>query len=297
MRRFLKHIGSVFLGFFVLAQLISYISLWGLRQGSFYKPSFLENSVKGNHFDYIVIGASTGLTTINTKVVDSVLQTTGLNLSMDDTALSSQYLMLQHFLASGKRTDVCVLSASVIDYDVSDYRLSGNDYRFLPYVSKDYIRDYYCSFYSFQARLLAYSEWVPMLGFGYYNSELFYPALWSFIEPEKRIRFDGNGNYTYPVGKDDSKPIEYRTLLPVYLKNDYLNKIRALCEANNIQLVCYMAPLKSREAVVRSSAYKLINHTAILDDTHYFYDEVHVNALGRQLVSIQFAKELQLFLE
>lgn len=130
MKSFFKKIGGMCLVFVGLATVLSSASLWSLRQSSFYKPSFLVNQVKENAFDYIILGASTGLTTLNTKVIDSIAHTNGVNLSMDDTALSSQYLMLQHFLAQGKTTEFCALVPSTKDYEVTTNQLSGNDYRF-----------------------------------------------------------------------------------------------------------------------------------------------------------------------
>ena len=293
MRLFLKRLGFVVLLFVGISMLISVGSLWSLRQSSFYKPSFLVHALPETTFDYIVLGASTGLTTLNSQVIDSVLHTKGVNLSMDDTALSTQYLMLQHFLAQGKTTKVCVLAPSVKDYDVRTNELSGNDYRFLPYISTTYVSDYYKQFQGVDAKVLAYSRWFPMLGVSYYNAELFYPALLALVQPEKRNRFDATGNYVYPESKKASSLINDLKPIPLHFKNPYLYKIKALCQANDIDLICYISPMEGKKVMVSSTDFSVINHSDLLTDSKYFFDAIHVDATGRQVASEQFANDFK----
>ncbi|OBX23265.1 MULTISPECIES: hypothetical protein [Bizionia] len=289
MRLFFKRIGFILLLFIGVSSAISYGSLWALRQGSFYKPSFLEQQIQTSEFDYIILGSSTGLTTLNTQVIDSVSGRHGLNLSMDDTSLSSQYLMLQHFIASGKQTPICVLAASILDYDVIDHVLSGNDYRFLPYVSRGYVYDYYGSFPGSPARISANSNWFPMLGVGYYNAELFYPSLVSLVQPQKRNRFDAYGNYSYPITTQVSALIVSRRSKTLQFKNPYFKKIQDLCAKNDMALVVYIPPHKTLAVETGPTSFPVINHSDVLNDTRYFYDDFHVNRLGRQTVSLLFA--------
>jgi len=293
MRVFLKHIGFILLVFIGLSLLISYASLWALRQGSFYKPSFLEQQVELEALDYVVLGSSTGLTTLNTQVLDSVLGTQGLNLSMDDTALSSQYVMLQHFIASGKQVETCILSASILDYDVEYPVLSGNDYRFAPFGYRDYVQDYYSSFSERSAEVLSISNWFPMLSVGYYNTELFYPSLLSLLNSKKRNRFDAFGNYSYPEISKPSAPIIRRRALKVEFKNPYIKRIHDLCKAQNIKLIVYLPPHKQLNVHPVKTTFSIINHSTIIDDLRYFYDNVHVNKSGRQVVSLMFARDLE----
>lgn len=287
---FLKRIGFILLVFTGVSLLISFASLWALRQGNFYKPSFLEHYDETSAFDYIILGSSTGLTTLNTQVIDSVRSIHGLNLSIDDTSMSSHYLMLQHFIATGKMTKICVLSASISDYDQLQNTLSGNDYRFLPYISRDYVRDYYDAFSGSSARILSFSHWVPMLGVGYYNAELFYPSLVSFWNPDKRNRFDAYGNYSYPEISKLSEIISSRHPKAIQFRNAYFKRIQALCAENNIELVVYIPPHQQLKVDTALTKFQVINHSDVLDDTRYFYDAVHVNRLGRQVVSLRFAR-------
>jgi len=255
----------------------------------FYQPSFLVNDIKEKQFDYIVLGSSTGLTTLNTKVIDSVMQTNGLNLSMDDTALSSQYLMLQHFLAQGKTTKFCVLAPSASSFDAKNVNLSDNDYRFLPYINTNYVSDYFGQYSSQSAHLLRLSKWMPILGLSYFNVELFYPSLLSAVKPKKRNRFDDRGNYTYPIRKNQNQPISAFKELPINFSNVFVEKISALCELNSIELICYFSPINGKKAVTNRTDLTIVNHSDLLKNTRFFYDFLHVNHKGRQVSSLAFS--------
>ncbi len=293
MQRFLKRIGFIILSILIIANFLSFLSLWALRDGSFYKPSYLVNEVKTDKFDYIILGASTGLTTLNTEIIDSISGKTGINLSMDDTTLSSHYLMLMHFLAQGKSTSVCVIAPSVDTYAANYNSLSDNDYRFLPYVNKDYVSSYFNNYSQIEARLLYFSQWQPMLGVSYFNAELFYPAMVSLIQPSKHNRFDRFGNYTYPAARLVDAPIDNREMIDLNFSNVYLKKMKQLCDANGIRLICYLSPLQYQSVQSVNTTYHVINHTSILNNEMYFYDSIHVNHLGRKVVSEHVALDLE----
>ncbi|OUS02021.1 hypothetical protein A9Q86_05060 [Flavobacteriales bacterium 33_180_T64] len=297
MKLFLKKLGVLCIGFLALASILSFGSLWALRQSSFYKPSFLANEIKETRFDYIILGASNGLTTLNTKLIDSMLPIRGLNLSMDDTSISSQFLMLQHFLAEGKLTKYCVLASNPSSLDFKRNTINDNDYRFLMYNNRDYVSDYYKQFSSRRAHILYYSKWMPALGMSYYNAELFYPSLNSLIKPKRRNRFDDKGNYTYPVFHSQDEEITNFEDMPIQFSNRFVSKIKKLCEDNNIKFICYIPPMKAKKAQINSSKYKVINHSNALTNTKYFYDVIHVNSLGRKASSINFANTFSTYIK
>jgi hypothetical protein len=295
MALFLRKLGVLILSVVCLATLISFGGLWALRHSNFYKPSFLANSVEQDQFDYFILGASNGLTTLNTKVIDSILITDGINLSMDDTAVSSQYLMLQHFLAEGKTAKYCILASSPYSFDFKSDAISDNDYRFLMYANRPYVSNYYKQFPSRRAHILCYSKWMPTLGMSYFNAELFYPSLISLVNPEKRNRFDEKGNYGYLYVNTKAEAITEYEEVEIKFTNTFVNKIKVLCEINGIELICYISPIKTKEATVNTSEYKVINHSNALLNTKYFQDEIHVNSLGRQASSVNFAEAFSIF--
>ncbi|REG87732.1 hypothetical protein [Winogradskyella sediminis] len=290
MKKFIKKTSVLLVLLLVVTQLVSFFSLYILRQSTFYKPNFLVNGLKRDNYDYVILGASTGLTTLDSKLIDSITNLQGVNLSMDDTNLASHYLMLKHFIAEGKTLKYCIIAPSNMSYNVSQTPLSNNDYRFLMYINRDYVLDHYSHFKSDTAKRLYYSKWFPFLGLSYYNTELFYPSLISAIKPHKRNRFDDLGNYSYPTHKNRMTKVKKKEAIVVSFESDYLKKIKLLCDAYQIKLICYLSPTESQPIDVYSKDYLFINHSNLIKNSDLFYDDIHVNGKGRQVASEAFSK-------
>jgi len=290
MKKYLLKIVKFGLLVFVLLNIISWLNLYSLRNSSFYKPQFLTHEVKETKFDYIVIGTSTGLTSINTILIDSLTTKKGLNLCIDDTSLSSNYLMLQHFLKQGKRTDFCILSFSPGDLAIENPTLSDNDYRFLPFISNDYVYQYYSELETDYFKPLTLSYYMPFFGVCYYNTEIFYPSLLAIQQPNKRNRFDEKGNYFYPT-LGYVKPKKQSEIILEW-KNPYIKRIKQLCDTNNIKLIVYQAPIYHTTIINENREYNFINNDNAIQLESYFYDGIHLNRYGRKQASTLFAKEL-----
>ncbi|WP_432671705.1 hypothetical protein [Flavobacterium sp. SM2513] len=274
----------------IIANGIAWLSLYFLGQSQLYKPQFVKNGVKEKHFDYVVLGSSTGLTTLDTKQIDSTINTTGLNISMDDTALNTHYLMLQYFYAQNKTTDYLVLAVTPWDLANKEPVLSDNDYRFFSEQYTDVVHAYYQSIPYKGFPVLKYSAYVPILGVSYYNTELFYPSLLTIVQPKKRNRFDDRGNYSYPstgVPKETAPNV-----VTAVIKNPYFEKIEALCKEKGIQLIVYQSPLYKTKVDLSGQKF-VINHSDFLKDKSLFYDNLHVNKEGRTSCSANFALKFQ----
>jgi hypothetical protein len=291
MKKFLIKIGVYGFLSFLLLNLIAYVALFFLGKSQLYKPQFLKNGIAEQHFDYIVLGSSTGLTTLNTKTIDSVMNWNGLNLSMDDSSLNSHVLMLEYFLSMGKKTEKVILCVTPWDLQNANNKLNDNDYRFLTEISNPVIYEHYSTFDNEGLSVLKYSKYVPILGMSYYNNELFYPALFTVIQPKKRNRFDEKGNFTYPNSR---RGVEERKLSyeRVTIKNPAFNSMRKLCQKNNIELLVYQSPLFRQSVEFLNFKGKIINHSAILPD-YLFYDPIHVTTVGRSFCTLAFCKDLK----
>lgn len=275
---------------------LSFAVLWGLRKGNFYKPSFVSNTLKGDSFDYVILGASTGLTTLDTELIDELSGLKGINLSIDDTSLASSYLMLQHLLTEGIKTSYVVLSPNNLNYGQKTQPLSDNDYRFLMYGHRDYVQDYYGSFHEFPSRILSTASLFPLFGVGYYNAELIGPSVLSVAQPSKHNRFNAKGNYTYPKNQVEDVMIEQKTTKSIYFENPWLSRIALLCETHGIQLIYYLSPMKEFSLKPERSMVPVINHTDLLTHSYFFYDGIHVNSLGRERVSEAFSKKFKAYM-
>lgn len=297
MQRFLFKIGVWGVIVFAVLNGIAFLSLYFIGKSCLYKPQYLENGLKETAFDYVVLGSSTGLTTLDTKEIDSLTGKKGFNLSIDDTSMSTHYLMLQHFYALGKKTDHLILTITPWDIVDSLPTMSNNDYRFLTYVEEDYVYDYYKNIERGPFKFMTLSRFMPLLGVSYYNTEIFYPSIMTVVKTEKRNRFDDMGNYFYPKSgpgvKADSQNVVYNSKL----KNPYFEKLYAFCKARNISLILYQSPLYNSEIHYFGfpKGIKYIDHSRLLE-ADGFYDNIHVNKEGRAIASQKLSKELNVLL-
>ncbi|MGL2966833.1 hypothetical protein [Flavobacterium sp. XGLA_31] len=289
MKKFLLKIALYTLALLLFFNAVAWCSLYFLRNSSFYKPEFLTHEVKENQFDYIIIGSSIGLTSLNTVQIDSTLKTTGLNLSIDDTSINSNYLMLEHFYHQNKKAAYCILAVNYWDLANEKPTLSDNDYRFLPFVNEAYVFDYYSELETGYFKPLTWSHYMPFVGVGYYNTEVFYSSVLAAVHPEKRNRFDAKGNYSYPNnGEVKSKN---KTMTTLEWKNPFIKRIQQLCDKNHTQLIIYQAPNFSVSIKNNQANFVLINHSDLITKPNLFYDELHLNEGGRKLATQAFAND------
>lgn len=283
-------IGLIFWG---SANAIAYLALRQLRHSCMYPASFLVNQFKpGEKFDYIILGTSGTLTGLNSILIDSLIQSRGLNLSTDNAGPSSQYLMLQHFIKNGFKTKYCILHLqhTTAEYNKAFYE---NDYRFLPFIQDSIVQQYYKQREP-GFKFLYYSRYFPILGVAKYNQKIFYPALMATIKPQYRNRFDEFGNYTFPNVqnvKTESKPTDTTR---VSISNPALKDIEQLCKKNGIQIIYYIAPILHSNIIFEGldQYYLCDNSQLFCNDGAYFYDKDHVNQTGRRIATISFAKFL-----
>lgn len=291
MKKFLLKISIYGFVSFVAFNTLSWGCLWFLRNSSFYKPEFLTHEIKETNFDYIIIGSSIGLTTLNTVQIDASLKINGLNLSIDDTSLNSNYLMLEHFYHQNKKTKYCVLAVSYWDMANENPPLNNNDYRFLPYISEDYVVDYYNKYETDCFKPLTLSRYFPFIGVAYYNTEIFYTSIVAAISPEKRNRFDSRGNYSYPeIGNIKSKSKE---IIHTQWKNPSLNEISQLCKNNNTQLIIYQAPALAASIKNNNNTFSIINHSDLIVKGDCFFDDIHLSGKGRKVATEYFIRDFE----
>jgi len=134
---------------------------------------------------------------------------------------------------------------------------------------------------------------LPMLGVSYFNAEIFYPSVLSLVNPKKRNRFDDKGNYTYPTKRTEEQDIRVFKEVNIRFSNGYVEKIKALCDTNNITLICYLSPVQAKKYITHLSKYIIVNHSNLLNNTAYFYDEIHVNFKGQKKSSVNFAESFR----
>jgi len=293
MKRFLLKLSLYGIVFLILINCIGWIGDAALRRSSFFKPSFLVNSFQVDEkIDYLILGSSRGLTTLNSIRIDEELGLNGINLSMDDTDLKTHTLMLKHFFNNGFKADYCILTLDNSNFEKTQLRLGDNDYRFSPFIQENYVKEHFNTYETIPLKPNSNSRLFPFIKYSYYNLQLVPATIVSLLTPEKRHRFDEKGNFVYPGTKltkhEKTKPITKIA----QINNPLVDEIKKICEKNNSKLIIYIAPYKDFVIELDAST-NTINHSGILTTQNYFYDKLHVNSDGSEFATLEFIKELK----
>lgn len=279
---------------FSIGNTIAFVANYFLSKSHFYKSSFLVNAFKvKDSLDYFIVGSSRGLTTLNSSQIDTQLGLKGVNLSMDDTDLKTQLLMVKHFFNSGYQSKYCVLSLDDTHFEKTSKKLGNNDYRFAMFSNRNYVHQHYKDYENGKINMLQNAKLTPFMTYSYYNLELLMPAVLSVIKPKYRNRFDSTGNYFYPNLKNNTilKKTKFQ-VKDLKVKNPLLEEIIEILQKNNCQLIIYIAPYRyvSYKGNINDTRYALINHSKSLQNEDVFYDALHVNFKGREKATLLFSK-------
>lgn len=299
MGRFLIQIGKYFLITLILANALALLSQYSLLHSSIFKATFLINNFDpGVEFDYIISGSSRGLTSIGSKEIDQLISTNGINLSQDDTGLPSHIIMAKHFFESGYRSRHCILVLDDSHFENSSKEINDNDYRLAPFLHKPYIYSYFKEKEKGIMRPYTYGRFMPAILYGHYNTELFFPSLFTLIKPSYRHRFDSFGNYTYPekAGENSSAyEDEFKvSKKPVTISNPMITEFKEYLKEHNCELVIYIAPYQNMDIIIENELdIPIINHSSALQDKILFYDPIHLNHLGMKEASLLLSQSLQ----
>lgn len=277
---------------FLLANVLAYIGLGILKNSDFFKTTYLAHHFpEGQEFDIAVFGSSRSLAAIDTKLIGETTGGLAVNFSMDYTALPSSLLMLEHFYAQGYSADWVVVSLDLPDFEESKNDISENDHRFLPYISDNYIRDYFLKYEEGLVKPIAISKYFPVAGFAYYNMELLAPTVQALLKPTYKYRFDELGNYQYPdylAQEVMPEPRYFKTSLP----NPVLKAISELTKRHGSKLIVYVAPYLRDDITVESTgSYQVINHSRLINEPKYFSDYIHVVNSGKKIATVGFIED------
>ena len=296
MESFLKKIFKYAFFSLILSNVIAFASLSSIKNSDIFKPSYILRHFSKNqrNFDYVVLGPSTGLRGTDTRIIDSVFHKKGFNLSMDDISYGGQYLMLEHFIKNGFKTKSCILILIPERINTTNENFYNNEFYFLPFINESPIYKYFAEKETGAKKIRAYTKYLPILGVSYYNQQLFFSSLISFVKPHYRHHFDEFGNEINPFPNEPNihKELKKDTLL---FKNNDVKKIEALCRKKNIKLIYYYSP-QYHETIDKTKA---INNRIIIDNNFtfnkkLFQDKYHLNIEGRRIATLALCDSLKI---
>jgi hypothetical protein len=277
----------ILIGLLVIILISPWILLGIIKKSNTIKTTYVFNNLTNVTLDYVVIGSSRGLTTLNTNKIDSVLSIEGFNASLDGAGIATNWLMLNHLIHCNVKFKYCIFVLDEMGIEDNIYQFSKNTYRFIPFFNYDHIQNEISKFedcrekFNFRA-----SRFYP--GFSVFeNNKIILPtAIKSLINPTQRNKFDEKGNYIYPLINSTSETYLNDTITYINYGQVYQGFVN-LCEKNNIEFITYIAPLQGKHLSVPYKSH-LINHSSLFNNSKYFYDHLHVNSIGRDKATDSF---------
>lgn len=286
MKSFLFYLFKILVIAFLIVELSGFLLLRSFRETMFYKTNHAHANSDA-HYRYIILGSSRGLTSINTRKLG--VGDTGFNYSMDDTGLSSHRLMLQHLVYHNISADTLFL---VYENELERIdKIASSDYRFLPFVSLPYVKNYIKQKNAPGQFMLA--NLFPFIPLGYYNVELFFPSLYTITDRQFKYRYNDVGDYDYPVSDFRFDDLEY-VEVELNFNNDELREISRICRERDVKLILLIVPaFRVNYKISGGERYEIIDLSKESLLPINFYDRIHLNKTGKDSMTRNLMKRLQ----
>lgn len=288
LKKFVRAVTYYSIIIFIALNLVALILDAHIRCHTIFKSNLIFNQLEANS---LILGSSRALTGVGAKQLTTSTKEQWYNLSIDDTPVETHLLVLELLIEKGN-TPNCLLLQFDESKEKGDYtKIHDRDYQFLPYAYYDNgLLWEYMKYKQNGFGALLYL--IPILKYAYYNTELFFPAVGLIFNPNYHHRFDESGDYSYPVVTTFVSTCTSRELKIINLQNKILARINSLCVENDIRLFVFTAPYRCQTAdIVPNKEIFYYNYSTIFNEDSYFYDEMHINDLGKDAFTQIILKE------
>lgn len=286
---------KIFINLLLLLSLI-YGVMWLLdygfsyvyKRGDYTKIQWLYN-MQNQQFDYAVHGSSRAYTTIDIKEIESQTGLKGMNIAVDGSTITDQYLMLKIFLENNNDIDHLYLQVDPWAADIeeiSDFAIP----KFFPYLKNEVVFNH---FKQFGPKWYAY-RYIPFLRYAEYNT------IWGIhqllnesfnIMPQD---FDSYGSYFYTEEKYRGETELQEMSFDLDGNYKFLKQIIDLCDKHDVDITLFTSPvaniqldksyyenMKAFETAMTAEGVVYVNYGDLFkNNTHYFTDEIHLNKYG-----------------
>lgn len=277
-------IALVFFYFFQFA--IAYCLDYLFLKSKIYKSAVIFSSTDLlKEKDIIIMGGSNGLVSYETSLLENNIKKKVYNLSEDDTNIQIHLLQLKLLLKKEITPETIILNIGSLGSN-----LSRNVLRYLPILGKNHDFDMlfqkHQTFNYYMYRIFSILKW------GMYNNDLLYPLAFNIIKSNRyKHRFNEDGEYTYPNLKSSILSDDYE-FIELNNENETLNEFKILCLENNINLIIVNTPYYKKKIKWNNSDNKVKNYSTLYaNKPEYFYDNLHLNKIGKKEYTKQFIYE------
>lgn len=270
------------------------------KRGDYTKTQWLYK-MKNQHFDFAIHGSSRGYTTIDVGDIEKELKLNGVNLAVDGSSITDQYLMLKLFLDHHNTINQLYLQVDPVATATEEIFASSIP-KFFPYIKEPSVFEHYKDF-GYKWYIYRY---LPFYRYAEYNT------IWGVHQVLNDYfnllpkEYDKYGGRFYPVSHYKKSDEKRRFEFDLTSNYKYLNKIIGLCQANNIKLTLFTAPYsvvdvndkyKNNVAafrnMVNSKGVEYVNYAAIYNHKlNLFYDNSHLNKKGAKSFTVEIKESL-----
>ncbi len=289
------------LSFLVLLLILSYpLSFFISSNFNTYNKQDWILHLEGNTYDYGVLGSSRVYNVVDINTIDSICNTSGVNLGTSGSNFAENYLVLQYFLEHNTIKNL-ILNIDEFSLDAKNSFGEGKPfhvYEFLPLMEDSRWNEIFRDNLPFWKYVLYKS--ISLSKYVEYNDQF---TLKTHSKPFLDITKGSS-----LVGEVSTQEVKLKKRQRGIDKNDvkYLNKIVGLCDSLKINLLFFTSPIFS-ETIHPTKASKFINEYSTshgieyypfydyfeYSNLEYYKDITHTNRLG----SIIFSKNLALVLD
>lgn len=302
MKRFIIKI-SVYAGMLVAFLVIYALFCENLFKNNDYylgnSKRYWQLSQKDQEVDYLVLGSSRAYGSLDVSLLDSIIGKKGINLGLNGSGFTENFVTLKLFLENGNKADFVFLQ--VDPYSLMSDRSFSNSfhsYAYLPFWDKD--KEIKNVLHANNPILKKWPFYPPLLAYFIYNN--YYSPYNVYKGLKNNGEFCGydfdcsNGNKRFNVSTQN-KEINGEEILIEPNSNDilYYEKILNLAEENNMEIISYMAPTLDNFPnydsieVLRSINYKTSDS---INKSRFYSDATHMNESGRRIFTSRFGEFL-----
>lgn len=287
MKIFIRKIFIVFLSIFICLNLFGLLLDYQLRRSNVFKVNILFNKKLPEN---IILGSSRSLTGINTSLLAKLTNIHWYNLSMDDTKTETHLLFLNLLFSLNKTPKTVLLQYDRQNSDVDSTTFFDNDFQLLPFINSNKTISNY---FEHKSNYLSF-KYLPIYKYIYFNTELLFPCLLTFLNHNYHHRFiENTGDYSYPfdyVKHDSTQKFKNSKII---IKNPLIDNFSLICSKNDAKLFNYTAPVYHVKNTRDSAKYNYFDFSGIYLNASQFSDDFHIAHNTKNDFTIKLSKIFQ----
>jgi hypothetical protein len=259
------------------------------QTSQYFKPARMVNDANWKQADWLIVGSSRALTGFNSAMIGEAMNKKVINIAIHDTGPQIHKLLIALAIENGYTPERIVVQYDQTEIPNTKGQLHDMDYLFLPFVSQSAaVGDYFKN--SMGRGFLLAQRIFPIWKYAYFNTELVFPIPLLVLHRNTTYRSNAIGDYDYPSEGTSLAPCSLGVVDKTPLVNDvdFFDYLQGIAAEHRVAFTLVTAPTYNFDYVFEGDA-AYINASSWLNcESKWFYDAIHLNALGKEVFTAQF---------